>query len=180
MKTEYINRLIENATFVEIFDDNADESSFGYIIAQSNAHFQLEIYDGEGRSEGTLIAENEDIARIRWEGNERTLIESLIPSRADAPKFNLDSIQSALNEVNEHYGHICITLGAYGVDKLYIGSIEEMNEEFLLLHEYATREQVCRNKMLVRIEDISRIQAGGIYETNLIKQIGANQTGDGQ
>lgn len=173
MKTEYIDKLIENSTFVEIFDDNAEESFFGYIIEQSDTHLQLELYDGEGRSEGTLIAENEDIARIRWEGNERELIESLIISRVDTVKFELKSTHCILEEMNEHYGHICITLGGYGTDMLYIGSIEEINEEFLILHEYGTRNQRCRSKMLVRIQDISRVQAGGIYETNLIQQFGA-------
>ena len=176
MKTEYIDKLIENSTFVEIYDDNAEESFFGYIIEQSELYFQLEIYDDEGRSEGTLIVENEDIARIRWEGNERELIESLIASRAKSPRFKLDSIRNILKEVNECYGHICITLGGYGVSKLYIGEIEEINEDFLILHEYGTRQQKCRSKMLVRVDDISRIQAGGIYETNLVKQFGANKS----
>ncbi|MGJ8641236.1 MAG: hypothetical protein ACSHYA_17735 [Opitutaceae bacterium] len=174
MKTEYTDTLIESGTFVEIFDDNAEESFFGYITQQSEAYLQLESYDSEGRSEGVLIVENEDIARIRWEGNERELIESLITSRANQPKIQLDDMRSIIEGVDKHYGYICITLGGYGVDKLYIGSIESMNEVFVILHEYGTREQKCRNKMLVRIEDISRVQAGGIYETNLIKQQGAS------
>ena len=176
MKTEFIDRLIRDSTFVEIYDDNAEESFFCYIIQHTGSFLQLEAYDGEGRPEGIFVTEFEEVARIRWEGNERELIESLITSRTSHPKIKLENMRSILEEVNQHYGHVCITLGGYGVDKIYIGSIEEMSEEFVILHEYGTREQNCRNKMLVRIEDVSRVQAGGIYETNLIKQIGANQS----
>ncbi len=176
MKTKYIDRLINNSIFVEIYDDNAEESFFGYIIQQSDTYLNLEAYDDEGRSEGILIVENEDIARIRWTGNERELIESLVAYRIKPPMFKLDCIRNILKEVNEWYGHICITLGGYGVDNIYIGEIEEIDEDFLILHEYGTRQQKCRSKMLVRVDDISRIQAGGIYETNLIKQFGANKS----
>jgi hypothetical protein len=176
MKTKLIDTLIADSIFVEIYDDNAEESFFGYIIQHTDNFLQLEAYDDEGRLEGIFITEFEEVSRIRWEGNERQLIESLISSRAEQPKPRLEGMRSILEDVNQHYGHICITLGGYGTDKLYIGEIEELNEDFLVLHEYGSRQQKCRNRMLVRIEDISRVQAGGIYESNLIKQLEANQS----
>ena len=86
MKTEFTERLLQGSTFVEIYDDNAEESFLGYI-----------------------------------------------------------------------------------------GEIEEMNDDSLILHEYCTRKQRCRSRILVRIEDISRVQAGGIYESMLIQQMEAKE-----
>ncbi|SHI52891.1 hypothetical protein SAMN02745181_0323 [Rubritalea squalenifaciens DSM 18772] len=167
MQTSHIQKLIDDAQFVDLFDDNAEESFYGYIIQQSEELIQLEVYDSEGRSEGTMILDKEDVSRIRWGHTEATLTEQLIGQRVDSPSIDLQSLCQTARSISQHYGYLCLTLGSYGTDKMYIGQIHEDEEESLIMHEYGTRARHERSFLLLSWGDVTRVQAGGIYEHNL-------------
>ena len=48
MNTTQIQYLIDHEQFVDLFDDNADDSFYGYLTQQSDDLIQLESYDEEG------------------------------------------------------------------------------------------------------------------------------------
>jgi len=170
MNTEHIQKLIDQQVFVDVFDDNAEESFFGYIIAQSGGLIQLEHYDEEGRFDGVLIFEKETLSRIRWGGNELSSTETLIVYRASSAPVSTTDIRSAVLSLYEQFQYVCLTLGSYGTDVIFIGEIDEHLEESLILHEYGTRSSQDSSRLLIRWDDITRVQAGGVYEQNIHNQ----------
>ncbi|MCF6313102.1 MAG: hypothetical protein L3J39_11680 [Verrucomicrobiales bacterium] len=167
MNATFLKRLIAEKQFIDVFDDNAEESFYGYLLAFSENLLHLETYDEEGRFHGSLVIEIEDTSRIRWGGRERDLTEQLISQRQDVSAINLHDMKSAAADISNTYGYICVTMGAYGTDMIYVGEISEDCDDSLILHEYGTRARNERSFLLLRWDDISRVQAGGIYEHNL-------------
>ena len=167
MNEKCISQLIVESQFVDVFDDNADESFYGYITNQSSELLQLEHFDEEGRFDGILILEKEDISRIRWGGNAREITENLISERTDIEDLILSDMKSAVLSLYEQFGHVCLTMGMYGTDTMFIGEIHKHQDDSLILHEYGTRSNFDRSYLLLRWDDISRVQAGGVYEKNL-------------
>jgi hypothetical protein len=167
MNAPSLKHLIGRKQFVDVFDDNADESFYGYILGQSEDLLHIEAYDAEGRFDGSLILEIEDVSRIRWGGSERDLTEQLILERSNPNLVDLSSMKSAVMGLFDSFGYVCITMGSYGTDMMYIGELSEDCDDSLILHEYGTRARNERSFLLLRWDDISRVQAGGIYEHNL-------------
>ena len=73
----------------------------------------------------------------------------------------------AARGISDFYGYLCLTLGQYGTDVLYIGEILEELEDSLILHEFGTRARNERSFLMLRWDDVTRVQAGGVYESNL-------------
>ena len=167
MNQTLIQKLIDEEQFVDLFDDNSEESFYGYLIQQSECLVQLELYDSEGRFDGVMVVDKEDISRVRWSNKEAELTEGLISKRHSAISVDLQSMAHAAKFLSEHYGYFCITMGAYGTDMMLIGELFEELDDSLVLHEYGTRARHDRGFSLLRWDDITRVQAGGTYEHNL-------------
>ena len=161
MHAKLIQRLIDNEQFSDVFDDNSDESFYGYVSQQSDDLIQLECYDEEGRFDGVMVLEKDDVSRIRWGNGESQIVEGLIPKRSRVPKLNLESLTDAARGISDFYGYLCLTLGQYGTDVLYIGEISEELEDSLILHEFGTRARNERSFLMLRWDDVTRVQAGG-------------------
>ena len=167
MNSIQIQKLIDNEQFIDLFDDTAEESFYGYLTQQSEDLVQVESYDSEGRFDGIMIIDKEDISRIRWSNKEAQLTADLITKRNLISAIDLQSIPHAARTLSEHYGYTCFTLGSYGTDKMFIGEITEDFDDCLTLHEYGTRARHERSFSLLRWDDVTRVQSGGVYEHNL-------------
>lgn len=163
-------QIKEQKEFVCVYTDNYSEEYYGYVVDYNLDFLVFVQFNEDGIYDGVCILFRENISRVRWGGNE---IDSMAKLAGEfKPEYydrtvDISSVDSIINSVNELYGHLTVHIQDIDSSVCYIGQVEEVDGESLLLHEYGTRMSLDRKKMLLHIADITLIEADGIYERSL-------------
>ena len=172
LKTEekYLNKLIKEDTFVNIYTDRYDESYLGFIVEFNDEFLIFEEYNDDSNPDGITVFFRENITRIRWSGNEIDSIYKLIDNSTRLNKkveIDISSTESILKTISEFYGYVTIHTQDIDSGVCFIGEITEMDNETLILNEFGTRISLDRKFIMVSLPDITLIEGGGKYEENL-------------
>lgn len=167
-----IKTLQTKNIFVDIFTDNFDESMYGFILKYNDSYLLLEHYNDDGVYNGILIFRRQDITRIRWGNNEiKSTLKTI--NRQNQSKnlidINLDTIQNIIKSVNEIFKHINIRIQHLNPEWSIIGELHDLDEDTIVIKEFGTKASLDRGMLMFSISEITRIEAGGIYENNLLK-----------
>jgi len=172
LSKKYFTNFIKDHIFVDIYTDCYGESFFGNIVKSSDEYILIETYDNEGRYDGIVILEIENVNRVQWGGNECLEVEKLIDRSAakrDYEIINIESIESALRTTQAKFGYVEFEIQDQDVDICFIGSIEELDDEVVKLHCFGTRQSLKASYGLYSISDITKVSAGEIYAENIYK-----------
>jgi signal transduction histidine kinase len=172
LKTKLLECLIKDEILADFFTDKYEESHYGYLIDYNGQFLLFDNYNEDFIYNGVTVIFQQNVSRIRWEGNELESLAKLIDlskRQKDRLKIDLSSIQSILNGIYQHFKHIALHIQDLDSGVCFIGQIHEMDEESIVLHEYGTKASLDRKFILLSLSDITRIDAGGQYETNLQK-----------
>ena len=164
--------LIEKQTYVEVILDRFNSSSYAYCVAKTDDLLLLEKFDGSSRNEGILLVRRDDISQLRWNGNDVRNREQLIDqsSRLSALRdLDISSMQAALSSIHARFGHVSVYLDHLDKDQVFIGEIQDLDHDTLILHEFGTLATWDRRKLIVRIEDITRVESHGYYEKVMMR-----------
>jgi hypothetical protein len=170
-----IEKLKNEQTLVEIYTDIYDKSDCGFINECNEDFLLLEKFDNDGNYEGFSIFMKQNISKIRWGGNELISVLTLIDNSKnvnDFRKIDLTSIQSIIRTVNDIFGHITIHIQNIDKSQCFIGQISEMDDDFIVMHEFGTYTSLDRKYVLLSIHDITLVEAEGKYEKSLKKLFG--------
>jgi len=168
---ENLKRLIDQKIFVSIFTDIYRESFIGYIIRISEDLLLLYSYE-IGKPNGIKIFRLDDITRIRWGTKELDEIESLIslpPNLEAINKITMDNKAVAIKQVQNIFGYVTIHIQSIDKSICFIGEIVEMDDETIIINEFGTIDSQGRAFLLIALQDITRIDSGGIYEEQLLQ-----------
>lgn len=172
LERKYLKQLKKNKEFVDIYTDNYDESNFGFIVDFNDTFLVLDSYNEDAKADGIVVFFRENITRIRWKGNEITSLSNIANSsknRNKAHKIDLSSVQSVIDSIQKYFGYINVSIQNIDSGVCFIGEVEEMDENTIVINEYGTRISLDRKNILLSIHDITKIEAGGIYEAGLLK-----------
>ena len=170
LKTKYLNKLKTEQILADFYTDNYDESDYGFVIDFNDDFLIIEQFNNECKYDGLTIFLRQNITRIRWSGNDIESVSKLIDiSKRQSGKINIDltSIQTVLQTVNKLYNHLTIHIQDIDKEVCFIGQIHEMDNDSIVIHEFGTKGTLDRKYILLSINDITRIDAGGQYENNL-------------
>jgi hypothetical protein len=174
MKTnlDYLNKLKEKKEMVDVFVDQFDDSYTGFIIEVDEHVLVLAKINSESENDGVTILFQKYITRVRWGGNELGANRKLI----DMKSVNLSVTGIMFNDsfkiiesMGKKFGYVCLHVQELDSSICFIGEVEEMLENHVLLHEYGTRSSMDRKYTMLDVGDITMIEAGGKYEENLKK-----------
>jgi len=168
---ENLKELIDNKKIVTIFTDIFEESYTGYIIRISKDLLLLNSFN-LSTPDGIKIFRLDDITRIRWDSNELAEIEKLIEFPIDYERINtidIDNIKNAIESVQNIFGYLTIHIQTIDTNICFIGEMKAIDDETIILHEYGTIKSKDRSFLLLALQDITRIDSGGIYEKQLVK-----------
>ena len=171
-----LDTLLTKGIFVDIFTDQYSESCYGFIRIFNDNYLLLEHYNDDGLYNGIMIFKRDDITRIRWDNNE---IRStfLIIQREMIPRLDsiiMDSIENIIKTVNNAFGYVSLKIQDLNSDWTIIGQVQDIDSETIVIKEFGTMSSLDRGMLLLSIGDITRVDAGGIYENNLMKIHGKN------
>jgi len=155
--------------YVDIYTDNFGDSYYGFIRNFNENFLLLEHYNDDGIYNGIIIFRREDITRIKWENNNTKSALKTIILTENVEDINIESIDTIIKSVDKEFKHITIQIQEINTDWCIIGQVVEMDNETVLIKEYGTMSSLDRGMLMIAIANITRIDAGGIYERNLLK-----------
>jgi hypothetical protein len=158
--------------FVDIFTDHFNESLYGFVKVFNNNFLLLEHYNEDGFYNGIVIFRREDITRIRWDNNDINSTFKFVNRHKETNKYNeiaLDSIVNIIKSVDKAFKHVNIRIQNIETDWSIIGQIQAIDDETIIIKEFGTMKSLDRGTLMFSISDITRIEADGIYENNLLK-----------
>lgn len=173
-ETKYLEKLKSAKDLVDVYTDRYDESLYGFIIDFNEDYMILESIDDDNNPDGVTIFNRQNITRIRWGGNEIQSTQKLIDQSKrlkDIKKVDLTSIQSIVKSVQSIFGYVNVFIEDIDSSVCFIGEIEDMDDENLVIHEYRTKISLDRKRILLNIDDITKVEGGGNYEEGIKKII---------
>ncbi|MBE0663156.1 MAG: hypothetical protein IH597_11910 [Bacteroidales bacterium] len=172
-----LETLQTKGIFVDVFTDHYDESFFGFIRVFNNNFILLENYSDDGFYNGVIIFRRQDITRIRWGNNEIKSASKIITRQEQIKELadiSVDSIESIIKSIDKAFGYVSLQIQDINSAWTIIGQLQEMDSETIVIKEFGTMSTLDRGMLMLSIADITRVDAGGLYENNLMKIHGKN------
>ena len=177
LEIKTLKKLETENVFVDIFTDMFEESFYGFIRQFNKDFLLLEHYNNDGLYNGIIVFRRSDITRIKWDNNEINSARNLLNAHPDEKKIaaiKIDSIQSVLETIDKTYKHITVNIQNIDNGMCIIGEIKEMDKSTIVVHEFGPKKSLDRGTCMFSISDITRVDAGGIYENGILKTNGKN------
>ena len=178
LKTKYLEKLKDENVLVDIYTDNYNESDYGFIIDFNEDFLLIEKFGDDSNYDGLTIFFRHNITRIRWSGNEiESAFKLLDLSKRQKEIINIDltSIQTILESINKIYNHLTVYIQDIDKDVCLIGQIHEIDENSIVINEFGTKSSLDRKFILLSLDDITRVDANGKYEKNLMRLFNENK-----
>ena len=77
-------------------------------------------------------------------------------------------ITSAMSGFEDRFGHVSLHVERPGQQMCFIGQVIELDDDFIRMNQYGTLKRMDRSELLIRVDEITRVEAGGKYERKLI------------
>jgi hypothetical protein len=182
---KHLQELQTSGELVVIFRERTEGKSAR--LCRINAISDFAVYatnfNDDGEYDGIMVFRTDDITRARWGDNEleaqRVLVERVkdIPV---APKLDLDNISQIVESVQKHYGYVSIATEEINDEVIYIGEVVSVDEDFLVLNEYGSKDTLERSMLILRTPEVTRIDADDKYlRTILYLHTQSNKSLDG-
>lgn len=172
LATKTLQMLQDKKVFVNIYDDGHTTNIVGFVRKFNDAFLLLESYNTDGYYDGIVIFRRELISRMEWDNNKTINIEKLLDTRKSAKEVasvKIESMQQILKTVSKAYSCITILMEDADDDISFIGQITAMDKTTVLMHELGPKSTMDRGMLMLSINDITRVEAGSIYERTLLR-----------
>jgi hypothetical protein len=167
-----LKQLQEKTHLVDLYRDRLDDESLTGIVTEFTGDFiYLSLFSDSGLCNGISVVRLSDVTRIRWEGNERESIQELIDKKESkplTPEIDLSSMRSVIESIQNAFGYVNILTEEIDTGITFIGRVAEIDESHILLHGYGTMTSRDRNKMLIDLLEITRVDAEAPYEKDIV------------
>lgn len=174
-----LTQLKTSQNICEITLDNPKDSFFCQIIDMNEMlGIVRKILSDNGEFDGYSLIFLPNIKNIIWEGELLQQLEILLEDRASVSKReNIDKISNIninngffklIKTINSLFGHLSV-YEAENRDDFYFGQVKEIDEEHMLMRLMGDKFSMDDQNMIIRLEDIGRIDFGGIYDENMLR-----------
>lgn len=170
IQTKYLEKLKIEKIFTDIYTDNFEESIYGFIIDFNDNFLLLEHFTDIGKADGITVLKRENITRIKWTGNDiETASHFALKEKRNENigKLKIDNIQNILESVQKLFGYVNLYIQEIDSEMCIIGEIIELDEVTVVIKEYGTYASLDRKMLMMSLNEITKIVAGGQYEQNL-------------
>lgn len=172
VEKKYLEKLKNENILVDIYTDNYEESFYGFIVKFNKDFLLLEHFNDDLNYNGIIVFKIENITRIKWGGNDIDSSLAMLDKskRLEIVKeIGIETLNSIVNSISKIYGHINLSIQDIDSGMCIIGEVEEMDDEKIVINQFGTKSTIDRTFLMISTQDITKIEAGGIYELNLMK-----------
>lgn len=171
LSTKTFAMLRQEGCLLDLYRDHLQNESLTGIITDFTDDFiYLSLFDDSGAANGISVVWRRDVTRIRWGGNERDSIATLVKAcgaQPVAPKLQLDSLETVLRSVRAAFGYVNVMTERMDNSITFIGEIQELDAETLVLQTYGTFSSRGRSHLMLDIDEITRVDADARYERSV-------------
>jgi len=136
-------------------------------------YFWGSLHNDDSFYNGIIVFRREDITRIRWNNNDINSAFKLVTRQEKINEFiseiNIESIESIIKSIDKTFKHVNLQIQNINSDWAIIGQIQEIDAETIIIKEFGTKSTLDRGMLMLSTTDITRVDADGIYENNLLK-----------
>lgn len=173
-----LGELKHNRMVCEIMADAPEDRHFAQVVDYNETIALLrKIQPDNGEFDGYSIIFTGNIRTVSWEGELLQQLEILLEDKTEKKKSNLDKIShinintsffKLMKTINSLFGHISV-YDAFEARDFYFGQIKEIDETHMLMRLMGDKASMDDCSIILRLEDIGRIDFGGIYDENMLK-----------
>ncbi len=171
LSTKTLTMLKQEARLLDLYRDHLDSESLTGVVTDFTDDFvYLSLFEDSGAANGISVVWRRDVTRIRWGGNERDSISALVKASGAqpvAPKLQLGSLDSVLRSVRAAFGYVNVMTERMDNSITFIGEIQELDAETLVLQTYGTFSSRDRSHLMLDIDEITRVDADARYERSV-------------
>ncbi len=173
-----LTELKVSKNICEITLDNPEDNFFCQIIDFNETLGLIrKILPDNGEFDGYALIFLPNIKNVIWEGELLQQLEILLEDRSSEKAHNLSKIENIninsgffklIKTINSLFGHISV----YEIgnrNDFYFGQVKDIDEEHLLMRLMGDKFNMDDQSMVIRLEDIGRIDFGGIYDENMLR-----------
>lgn len=158
--------------------DNPEDYIYSQII-DSNEDITLlrRIATDSGEFDGYSLIFTENIRTISWEGELLEQLEILLEECSKEKRENFEKINNinidshlfkTIKRINSFFGHISV-YEIFNADEFFFGQVKDIDEYFMQLRLMGDKSRMDDRNIVLRLDDIGRIDFGGIYDENMLK-----------
>jgi hypothetical protein len=166
-----LDKIAAQNVIVEIYRDRLDsEPLVGRIMHRSDNIFIMRKLDELYRLDGFVAARISDITRVKWGGRELEAAARVAEKAElvlDWPEVALLEISSALTIFERRFGYISVYVECLSSNVAFIGETIELDDDFVHFRQFGTLKEMARSELLLRLEEITRVEVDGSYERQL-------------
>lgn len=171
--------LKASQSLCEVSLDNPEDSFFCQIIDfNETLGLVRKILSDNGDFDGYSLIFLPNIHNIIWEGDLLQQLEILLEDRNPDRKTATEKIQNIninnssffklIKTINSLFGHISV-YEVFDRSDFYFGQVKDIDEEHMLMRLMGDKFNMDDQSMVIRLEDIGRIDFGGIYDENMLR-----------
>lgn len=170
--------LKDSAKLAEVYVDNPEDDIYCQII-DFNEDFTLvrRILTDNGEFDGYSLLFTENIRTLSWEGEILGQLEILLEEKSKKEKSRLNKIKDinidshlfkTIKRINSLFGHISV-YEVYDAQEFFFGQVKEIDEYYMQMKLMGDKSIMDDRNVVIRLEDIGRIDFGGIYDESMLK-----------
>lgn len=147
----------------------------GYVVDASDDFVLLHLVNDNIRLDGYVVLRVGDITEVVCDFDNYKFIEKALNMRKMEPErpvlVDLHSMETILQSISEHFPLMVVHREVVNGDACYIGSLEELHDKTFTMRE-VDREAKWIGSKRIRLEEVTRIEFDGGYETALAQVAG--------
>lgn len=147
-----------------------DGTEWGFLRDYNECCLFIDRVSSDGLYDGIMIFQRPQLTRIRWGTTHLAAVAELFKKKnknLNKPDISIESMHSSLKDVQSAYRYVCLSADDLDDDALLLGEIEALDEQHVLLYEFCNKTAKDRSHMVCPLDEITSIQAGGIYEEDI-------------
>jgi|GEM_PF-3492586 len=173
---DHLDQLVASSSVIKLWrcDIDSEDPFTGVILDYDGSFFVFGfVNDDDGTTDGISVMRTGDVTSIESGGNMLSSIEKLMADEKAAfnkKEIDLSSIKNAIKSVQDNYGYVAIH-SEYSSEGYFIGTVDKIDDQYVLLNKYGSMSALDRGKVLLPLQDISRVDADARYEKSIVKLV---------
>lgn len=166
-----LERLKSEEALVEIWRDAlSDDSIIGLVAHLGDELLAITRVTAGGLVDGVSVVFLGDVTRVRWDSPLLASIAALMRAKdvaASIPMMDLSSPERAVESLAQSCGHLALYIERPEGAARFSGELDDVDDECVVLGEFAAASGGMRASILLRADEITRIDAGGQADRDL-------------
>ncbi|MEQ1929374.1 MAG: hypothetical protein ABL957_02420 [Parvularculaceae bacterium] len=173
VRAKTLDRLKQDALIADFYRDSLTgiDAITGTIFGATADFLAVNVFKDSGAADGVSVFWLHDLTRVRWNHLPARSVSILRNATGFAapptPLLQLSNVREAIASMYKAFGHVCLYAERLDSDICYIGTVAEIDDHHVVLNELKSLDRNGLASIMLPLDEITRLDAGGDYERDL-------------